>query len=99
MTPGQTALAQNNFAQVASLAETAARPFCDRLLEPSPSLRGLFKEDLLFKEYLRAQRMKLMAMLTTAVNNLHQCDAAAPHVKQFGLPHITPTTAAPSEPR
>jgi len=84
MTPEQTTLAQTSFAQVAPLAETAARPFYDRLLELSPSLRGLLKEDL------REQRMKLMAMLTIAVNNLHQWGAAAPHVKQLGLLHITP---------
>jgi hypothetical protein len=28
-----------------------------------------------------------MAMLTTAVNNLHQWDAVAQHLKQLGLPH------------
>ncbi len=32
--------------------------------------------------------MKLMAMLTTAVNNLHQWHAVAPQVKQLGLRHV-----------
>jgi len=84
MTPEPTTLAQNSFAQVASLAETAARPFYDRLLELNPSPRGLFRQDL------REPRMKLTAMLTSAVNNLRQWSVAAPHVKQLGLLHITP---------
>ncbi len=80
MTPEQTTLVQTSFAQVAPVAETAAPPFHDRS-ELNPSLRGLFREDL------RELRMKLMAMLTPAVNNLHQRDAVALHLKQLGLPH------------
>jgi hemoglobin-like flavoprotein len=82
MTSEQTTLVQTSFAQVAPIADTAATLFYDRLFELNPSLRGLFREDL------REQRMKLMAMLTTAVNNLHQWHAVAPHVKQLGLRHV-----------
>jgi hemoglobin-like flavoprotein len=81
MTPEQTTLVQTNFAPVAPLAETAATQFYNRLFELNPSLRGLFGEDL------REHRMELMAMLTTAVNNLHLWDAVAPHLKQLGRPH------------
>jgi len=82
MTSEQTTLVQTSFAQVAPIADTAATLFYDRLFELNPSLRGLFKEDL------REQRKKLMAMLATAVDNLHQWDAVAPHVKQLGLRHV-----------
>jgi hemoglobin-like flavoprotein len=82
MTSEQTALVQTSFAQVAPIADTAATLFYDRLFELNPSLRGLFDEDL------REQRIKLMAMLTTAVNNLQQWDAVAPRVKQLGLRHV-----------
>ena len=82
MTSEQTTLVQTSFAQVAPIADTAATLFYDRLFELNPSLRGLFSEDL------REQRMKLMAMLTTAVNNLHQWHAVAPHVKQLGQRHV-----------
>ena len=82
MTSEQTTLVQTSFAKVAPIADTAATLFYDRLFELNPSLRGLFDEDL------REQRMKLMAMLTTAVNNLSQWDAVAPHVKQLGLRHV-----------
>jgi hemoglobin-like flavoprotein len=82
MTSEQTTLVQTSFAQVAPIADTAATLFYDRLFELNPSLRGLFSEDL------REQRMKLMAMLTTAVNNLHQWDVVAPNVKQLGLRHV-----------
>jgi hemoglobin-like flavoprotein len=82
MTLEQTTLVQTSFAQVRPIADTAATLFYDRLFELNPSLRGLFKEDL------REQRKKLMAMLATAVDNLHQWDTVAPHVKQLGLRHV-----------
>jgi hemoglobin-like flavoprotein len=82
MTSEQTNLVQASFAQVRPIADTAATLFYDRLFELNPSLRGLFKEDL------REQRKKLMAMLATAVDNLHQWDAVAPHVRQLGLRHV-----------
>jgi hemoglobin-like flavoprotein len=82
MTSEQTNLVQASFAHVRSIADTAATLFYDRLFELNPSLRGLFKEDL------REQRKKLMAMLATAVDNLHQWDAVAPHVKQLGMRHV-----------
>jgi len=82
MTSEQTNLVQASFAHVRPIADTAATLFYDRLFELNPSLRGLFKEDL------REQRKKLMAMLATAVDNLHQWDAVAPHVKQLGMRHV-----------
>lgn len=82
MTSEQTTLVQTSFAQVRPIADTAATLFYDRLFELNPSLRGLFKKDL------REQQKKLMAMLATAVDNLHQWDTVAPHVKQLGLRHV-----------
>jgi hemoglobin-like flavoprotein len=82
MTSEQTTLVQTSFAKVAPIADTAATLFYDRLFELNPSLRGLFNEDL------REQRVKLMAMLTNAVNNLHDWGALAPHVRRLGLRHV-----------
>lgn len=82
MTPEQTGLVQTSFAQVAPIADMAATLFYDRLFELKPTLRDLFSEDL------REQRRKLMAMLTTAVSNLHQWDAISPQVKQLGRRHV-----------
>jgi hemoglobin-like flavoprotein len=82
MTSEQTTLVQTSFAKVAPIADAAATLFYDRLFELNPSLRGLFNDDL------REQRIKLMAMLTTAVNNLHQWETLAPDVKRLGLRHV-----------
>jgi hemoglobin-like flavoprotein len=82
MTSEQITSVQTSFALVRPIADTAATLFYDRLFELNPSLRGLFEEDL------REQRKKLMAMLATAVDNLHRWDTLAPHVKQLGQRHV-----------
>jgi hypothetical protein len=80
MTPKPTTLVQTGLAPVAPVAEIAAPLFFDRLPELNPLLRGLFAEGL------HQQRMKSMAMLTTAINNLHQRDALALPLRRRGLP-------------
>src|SRR5262245_17647587 len=81
MTPQQIALVQGSFQSVAPIASKAADLFYDRLFEIAPELRRLFPADL------SAQKVKLMAMIATAVANLHRLDAILPAVRQLGDRH------------
>jgi hemoglobin-like flavoprotein len=82
MTDEQQALIRGSFAQVAPNAEAVAAMFYARLFELDPKLRILFKGDM------AAQGRKLMAMIGTAVANLHQLDTVVPTVAQLGARHV-----------
>jgi hypothetical protein len=56
------------FQKVVPIAGTVADLFYDRLFEIAPGVRPLFPDDM------KEQKMKLIAMLATAVTNLHQTD-------------------------
>ena len=64
MTPQQIALVQCSFKSVAPIASKAADLFYNRLFEIAPEVRQLFPTDL------SGQKVKLMGMLATAINNL-----------------------------
>ena len=81
MTPQQVELVQTSFKKVVPIAGTAADLFYDRLFEIAPPVRALFPSDL------TEQKVKLMAMLGTAVTNLHQLDTILPAVKALGERH------------
>jgi hemoglobin-like flavoprotein len=81
MTPEQITLVQTSFKKVVPIAGTAADLFYDRLFEIAPPVRALFPSDL------TEQKVKLMAMLGTAVTNLHQLDTILPAVKALGERH------------
>jgi hemoglobin-like flavoprotein len=81
MTPEQITLVQTSFKKVVPIAGTAADLFYDRLFEIAPPVRSLFPADL------TEQKMKLMAMLGTAVTNLHQLETLLPAVKALGERH------------
>ena len=81
MTPEQITLVQTSFKKVVPIAGTAADLFYDRLFEIAPPVRALFPSDL------TEQKVKLMAMLGTAVTNLHQLDTIQPAVKALGERH------------
>ena len=81
MTPEQIALVQNSFKSVAPIASKAADLFYDRLFEIAPDVRSLFAADL------SGQKVKLISMLATAVNNLHQLDGILPAVRDLGSRH------------
>ena len=93
MTPQQVALVQTSFQKVVPIAGTAADLFYDRLFETAPQVRSLFPDDL------SEQKKKLMAMLGTAVANLHKLDTILPAVKALGERHkgygVTPEHYAP----
>ena len=82
MTPEQIGLVQNSFKKVVPIAGTAADLFYDRLFAIAPEVRPLFPEDI------SEQKKKLIAMLATAVTNLHQVDTILPVVQNLGRRHV-----------
>lgn len=81
MNPEQIALVQDSFRKVVPIAATAADLFYDRLFAIAPEVRTLFPDDL------KEQKRKLIAMLATAVTNLHQVDTIALAVADLGRRH------------
>ena len=81
MTLQQISLVQSSFKSIAPIASKAADLFYDHLFVIAPEVRQLFPAKL------SEQKIKLMAMLTKAVNNLHQLDAILPAVRQLGERH------------
>jgi hemoglobin-like flavoprotein len=81
MTPEQITLVQTSFQKVVPIAGTAADLFYSRLFETAPQVRSLFPDDM------TEQKKKLMAMLATAVTNLHRLDTILPAVKALGERH------------
>jgi hemoglobin-like flavoprotein len=83
MTPEQITMIQDTFKKVVPIADTAADLFYDRLFSIAPELRPLFPDDM------KEQKKKLIAMLATAVTNLHQVDAILPVVENLGRRHVS----------
>ena len=81
MNSEQINLVQSSFADVRPIAPVAAELFYKRLFILDPSLRPLFKGDLVH------QGRMLMAMLNSAVNGLTKLDAMVPVVRQLGARH------------
>jgi hemoglobin-like flavoprotein len=81
MTPQQIEMVQTSFKKVAPIAGTAADLFYNRLFEIAPETRALFPADL------KDQKVKLMAMLGTAVTNMHKLETILPAVKALGERH------------
>ena len=81
MTPDQVRLVQSSFKSVVPIAAKAADLFYDRLFHIAPEVRALFPADM------SGQKVKLVAMLATAVNNLHQIDDVLPAVRDLGERH------------
>jgi hemoglobin-like flavoprotein len=74
-------LVRNSFDRVVPIAGVAADLFYDRLFYLAPSLRGMFPADM------RDQKRKLMVMIATAVQGLHDLDTLVPQVKALGARH------------
>jgi hemoglobin-like flavoprotein len=77
----QQHLVRTSFAKVAQIADTAAAMFYERLFTIDPTLRPLFKGDIVVQGRL------LIAMIQTAVENLHQLDQILPAVRDLGRRH------------
>jgi hemoglobin-like flavoprotein len=82
MTPEQVKMVQDSFQKIVPIAGTAADPFYQRLFEIAPEVRPLFPDDL------AEQKKKLIAMLATAVTNLHQVDKIIGAVEDLGRRHV-----------
>jgi hypothetical protein len=82
MTPRQIDLVQQSFAEVKPIAATAAELFYGRLFTLDPSLRPLFKGDIV------RQGQMLMSMIGAAVAGLRNLDTLAPVVRQLGARHV-----------
>src|SRR5262249_28720508 len=81
MTPHQIALVQSSFKSFAPIASKAADLFYERLFEVAPEVKQFFPADL------SGQKIKLVAMLATAIKNLHQFEAILSTVRQLGERH------------
>jgi hemoglobin-like flavoprotein len=77
----QIDLVQHSFAEVKPIAATAAELFYGRLFVLDPSLRPLFKGDIV------RQGQMLMSMIGAAVAGLRNLDTLAPVVRQLGARH------------
>jgi hemoglobin-like flavoprotein len=82
MTPDQVKLVQESFTKVEPIAAQAGDMFYARLFEIAPEVRPMFPADI------TAQRDKLLQMLSTAVNNLHQVEMIIPAVEELGKRHV-----------
>ena len=81
LTVRQKDLVQGTFASIATIADDAAILFYQRLFELDPSLRPMFRGDMV------EQRKKLMQMITAAVKGLDRLDQLVPVVQNLGRRH------------
>lgn len=81
MTPNAQRLVRESFAKVAPNATAVGSMFYERLFVLDPALRPLFKGDM------GEQGRKLMAMIGTAVANLHRLHTILPTVQDLGRRH------------
>lgn len=82
MTPKQIIVVQNSWEKIKPIAPQAAKIFYATLFEMDPSLKPLFKEDMV------EQGTKLMTMLDTAVKLLDDPDRLIPAVQKLGERHV-----------
>lgn len=83
MTPNEITLVKESFRQVAPISDQAAAIFYARLFELDPSLRPLFRGDMV------EQGRKLMAMIAMVVASLDKLDRLVPTVRELGARHVT----------
>ena len=81
MTPHQIQLVRSSFAQVAPIADSAAKLFYGRLFELDPALRPMFKSNM------EQQGNKLMTMIGGAVSLLDQPNKLIPILQDLGCRH------------
>ena len=83
MTPEQMELVKHSWEKVVPISDKAAILFYGKLFGLDPSLKPLFKGDMV------EQGKKLMMMINTAVNGLDRLDEIVPAVQQLGVRHIS----------
>lgn len=78
----QIQLVQSSFARAARIGPHVAATFYGELFAIDPSLRTLFKTDMI------VQGRKLMEMLNYVVTGLGDADAMLPQVRELALRHV-----------
>jgi hemoglobin-like flavoprotein len=82
MTPEKIALVRSSWQQVLPISDSAAKLFYGQLFELDPSLRGMFKGDMV------EQGRKLMTIINTAVNSLDNLGPILGAVQDMGRRHV-----------
>ncbi len=82
LTTEQIKMVQYSWAQVVPIADKAAELFYGRLFELDPTLKPMFKGDMV------EQGQKLMRMIHIAVDNLDKLDDIVPAVQDLGVKHL-----------
>lgn len=82
MTPEKIALVRSSWQQVLPIKDTAAQLFYGQLFELDPSLRSMFKGDMV------EQGRKLMMIINTAVNSLDDLGPILGAVEDMGRRHV-----------
>ena len=82
MTPEKIALVRSSWQQVLPIQDTAAQLFYGQLFELDPSLRSLFKGDMV------EQGRKLMAMINTVVVSLDTLGPILETIEGMGRRHV-----------
>lgn len=82
MNQAQIELVQRTFAQAARIAPHLASTFYAELFAIEPSLRKMFKGDMI------VQGQKLMTMLGQIVDHLAEPDTLLPTVRELALRHV-----------
>jgi hemoglobin-like flavoprotein len=81
MTPTQIILVKDSFRKVMPIADAAASLFYARLFELDPTLRPMFRGDMV------SQGKKLMSVLGMTVAMLHRMEMILPQVREMGVRH------------
>ncbi len=82
MTSHQIQLVRDSFEHVRAMSGPLSQLFYGRLFSLDPSLRPLFRNDI------RLQGEKLMAMLAAVVDSADSFDAMRPHLRELGRRHV-----------
>ena len=82
MDSSQQELVQTTFAKLAVMPEVAGALFYERLFATNPGFRPLFKNDM------RIQGVKLMAMLSMVVYNLPEPGQVSPAIRDLAVRHV-----------
>jgi hemoglobin-like flavoprotein len=82
MTPEKIALVRNSWQQVLPIKDTAAQLFYGRLFELDPSLRSMFKGNMV------EQGGKLMSMINMVVSSLDNLGPLLGRIEALGRGHV-----------
>lgn len=82
MTPEKIALVRSSWQMVLPIKDTAAALFYGQLFELDPSLRSMFKGDMV------EQGRKLMMIINTAVNSLDNLGPILGSIEEMGRRHV-----------